>query len=94
MPIALRIATFNLENFDDLPTAPTLATRVELMQRELVRLRADVLCLQEVNSQDDDAGGRATSERSRPCWSVRSTRRTSGSRPVTRRATLSGSATR
>jgi endonuclease/exonuclease/phosphatase family metal-dependent hydrolase len=58
MPIALRIATFNLENFDDLPTAPTLATRVELMQPELVRLRADVLCLQEVNSQDDDAGGR------------------------------------
>jgi predicted extracellular nuclease len=58
MPTALRIATFNLENFDDLPAAPTLATRVELMQPELVRLRADVLCLQEVNGQDDGAGGR------------------------------------
>src|SRR5437773_656743 len=58
MPTELRIATFNLENFDDTPAPPTLATRVELMQPELVRLRADVLCLQEVNGQDDGAGGR------------------------------------
>src|SRR5919198_1327511 len=58
MPTLIRIATFNLENFDDTPAPPTLATRVELMQPELVRLRADVLCLQEVNSQDDGAGGR------------------------------------
>ena len=57
MPTAMRIATFNLENFDDTPK-PSLTTRVELMQPELVRLRADVLCLQEVNSQDDGAGGR------------------------------------
>ena len=58
MPTPLRIATFNLENFDDTPNPPTLGTRVDLMQPELVRLRADVLCLQEVNSQDDGAGGR------------------------------------
>jgi endonuclease/exonuclease/phosphatase family metal-dependent hydrolase len=58
MATALRIATFNLENFDDTPAPPTLARRVELMQPGLVRLRADVLCLQEVNSQDDGAGGR------------------------------------
>jgi endonuclease/exonuclease/phosphatase family metal-dependent hydrolase len=57
VPTPLRIATFNLENFDDVPK-PSLATRVELMQPELVRLRADVLCLQEVYSQDDGAGGR------------------------------------
>jgi endonuclease/exonuclease/phosphatase family metal-dependent hydrolase len=54
----LRIATFNLENWDDLAVPPTLATRVELMQPALVRLRADVLSLQEVNSQPDPAGGR------------------------------------
>jgi endonuclease/exonuclease/phosphatase family metal-dependent hydrolase len=58
MATGLRIATFNLENWDDLAVPPTLATRVELMQPELIRLRADVLCLQEVNSQPDPAGGR------------------------------------
>jgi endonuclease/exonuclease/phosphatase family metal-dependent hydrolase len=58
MATVLRIATFNLENFDDLPAPPTLAERTALMQPELVRLRADVLCLQEVNGQDDGAGGR------------------------------------
>ena len=52
MPTPLRIATFNLENFDDPgATAPTLAQRVAIMQPQMQRLRADVLCLQEVNSQ-------------------------------------------
>jgi endonuclease/exonuclease/phosphatase family metal-dependent hydrolase len=53
MPTPLRIATFNLENFDDPGPAgrPTLEARIALMRPQLVRLRADVLCLQEVNSQ-------------------------------------------
>jgi hypothetical protein len=33
MPIRLRIATFNLENFDDRPgQAPTLAERIAVMR--------------------------------------------------------------
>jgi hypothetical protein len=53
MATPLRIATFNLENFDDPGPGglPTLATRVALMRPQLERLRADVLLLQEVNSQ-------------------------------------------
>lgn len=54
MATTLRIATFNLENFDDAGGTgqPTLATRVALMRPQLERLRADVLCLQEVNTQE------------------------------------------
>jgi predicted extracellular nuclease len=52
MSVSLRIATFNLENFDDKPgTVPTLAERIAVMRPQLVRIRADVLCLQEVNGQ-------------------------------------------
>ncbi|NJA05295.1 endonuclease [Methylococcaceae bacterium WWC4] len=48
----MRIATFNLENFDDDPNAPeVLAGRIAAMRPQLERLRADVLCLQEVNGQ-------------------------------------------
>ncbi len=57
---ALRIASFNLENLDDRPGAsPTLADRIAVMRPQLVRLRADVLCLQEVNGQEQAraAGG-------------------------------------
>jgi endonuclease/exonuclease/phosphatase family metal-dependent hydrolase len=52
----LRIATFNLENFDDPGPAglPALGTRIALMRPQLERLRADILCLQEVNSQTVD----------------------------------------
>ena len=53
MPTRLRIATFNLENLDDVPgEEPTLAERIALMRPQLLRLRADVLCLQEVNGQE------------------------------------------
>jgi endonuclease/exonuclease/phosphatase family metal-dependent hydrolase len=53
MPISLRIATFNLENLDDKPgQRPTLAERIDIMRPQLLRLRADVLCLQEVNGQE------------------------------------------
>lgn len=49
----LRIATFNLENFDDRPNErPTLDERIALMRPQLLRLDADVICLQEVNGQE------------------------------------------
>lgn len=48
----LRIATFNLENLDDGPDVkPALADRIRIMRPQLERVRADILCLQEVNSQ-------------------------------------------
>jgi endonuclease/exonuclease/phosphatase family metal-dependent hydrolase len=43
----LRIATFNLESLDD----DALTARIAALRPELVRLRADILCLQEVNGQ-------------------------------------------
>lgn len=52
MPLAFRLATFNLENLDDRPErAPPLERRIEILRPQLARLRADVLCLQEVNGQ-------------------------------------------
>jgi endonuclease/exonuclease/phosphatase family metal-dependent hydrolase len=54
MPIKLRIATFNLENLDDKPgQEPTLDERIALIQPQLLRLNADILCLQEVNGQEE-----------------------------------------
>jgi predicted extracellular nuclease len=55
MPTTLRIATFNLENFDD---GPDLARRMEALRPMLVRADADVLALQEVHSQRDAQGRR------------------------------------
>src|SRR5215207_144735 len=53
----MRIATFNLENFDDeAGQDPSLATRVAIMRPQLERIAADVLCLQEVHSQDSPQG--------------------------------------
>lgn len=53
MPRTLRIATFNLENFDDKPgQKPTVDERIALMRPQLLRLNADILCLQEVNGQE------------------------------------------
>jgi endonuclease/exonuclease/phosphatase family metal-dependent hydrolase len=50
----LRIATFNLENLDDKPgDKPTLAERIAVMRPQLLRLKADILCLQEVNGQEE-----------------------------------------
>ena len=52
MPLAFRLATFNLESLDDRPErAPPLERRIEILRPQLARLRADVLCLQEVNGQ-------------------------------------------
>jgi endonuclease/exonuclease/phosphatase family metal-dependent hydrolase len=56
----LRIASFNLENLDDRAgEQPTLAERVSIMRPQIVRLRADVLCLQEVNGQEQAGQPRA-----------------------------------
>ncbi|MGH3085905.1 MAG: endonuclease/exonuclease/phosphatase family protein [Rubrobacteraceae bacterium] len=51
----VRIATFNLENLDDeRGEKPSLEERIELMRPQLVRVDADILCLQEVNAQERD----------------------------------------
>ncbi|AKB25525.1 hypothetical protein MSMTP_2056 [Methanosarcina sp. MTP4] len=50
----LRIATFNLENLDDKPVQkPTLEERISVIRTQLLRLNADILCLQEVNGQEE-----------------------------------------
>jgi len=55
----LRIATFNLENLDDKPNEhPTLKERISLMRPQLLRLNADILCLQEVNGQEEEGSPR------------------------------------
>ena len=47
-----RLATFNLENLDDVPDqAPSLQERIDVLRPQLARAQADVLCLQEVNGQ-------------------------------------------
>jgi len=52
MPTKLRIATFNLLNLDDRHgQKPTLEERIPIMRPQLVRLDADILCLQEVCGQ-------------------------------------------
>ena len=49
----VRLATFNLENLDDNPAKkPTLAERIRIMRPQLERVNADILCLQEVNGQE------------------------------------------
>ena len=45
----MRIATFNLENLDDVGS-PSLEERIRVLRPQLLRVEADVLCLQEVHS--------------------------------------------
>jgi len=54
MPTTLRIATFNVENLDDKasPNTPKLADRIAILRPQMTRLRADVLCLQEIHGQE------------------------------------------
>jgi len=54
----LRIATFNAENFGDLPNQkpPLAQDRIALLRPQLLRLKADILCLQEINAQDKPGG--------------------------------------
>src|SRR6266542_1544433 len=59
MPVKLRIATFNVENLDDKPSLkPTLSERIALMRPQLIRINADILCLQEVNGQKEQGPAR------------------------------------
>lgn len=51
----IRIATFNVEN---LGVGPDLPARIAVLRPALRRLRADVLCLQEVNAHGADGGPR------------------------------------
>lgn len=49
---SLRIATFNLESLDEPPRGrASIESRIQALRPQLERLRADVLCLQEVNGQ-------------------------------------------
>ncbi|MFD7256382.1 endonuclease/exonuclease/phosphatase family protein [Streptomyces sp. NPDC059874] len=50
----IRIATFNLENFDETAAneRPTLGDRIALMRPQITRLRADIACFQEVHGQE------------------------------------------
>ena len=50
--MSMRVATFNLESLDDRPgVEPPLAERIVQLRPQLMRLEADILCLQEVNAQ-------------------------------------------
>ena len=56
--MTVRIATFNLENLDDgINVQPPLVDRIQIMRPQLVRVAADIVCLQEINSQGS-AGSR------------------------------------
>ncbi|MEO6550731.1 MAG: endonuclease/exonuclease/phosphatase family protein [Ferruginibacter sp.] len=51
MPI--RIATFNVENLDDkLDQNPPLVETIKFLRPQLIRLRADIICLQEIHGQE------------------------------------------
>jgi endonuclease/exonuclease/phosphatase family metal-dependent hydrolase len=57
----VRVATFNLENFDETPAGarPSLDERIALMRPQIVRLRADIVCFQEVHGQERPGQPRA-----------------------------------
>ncbi len=57
----VRIATFNVENLDEVPAdeAPSLETRIDVMKPQIVRLRADLVCFQEVHGQERPGQPRA-----------------------------------
>ena len=56
--MVFRVATFNLENLDEPQSGPVAFTeRVSILRSQLARLRADIICFQEVNSQRITKGG-------------------------------------
>ncbi|CAA7627579.1 endonuclease/exonuclease/phosphatase family protein [Magnetospirillum sp. SS-4] len=58
MTQTLRIATFNLENLDDRPQGGLdFDDRIRIMRPQFLRLRADIVCLQEVNAHSDGKRG-------------------------------------
>ena len=57
----MRIATFNVDNLDMPPKSDiSLDDRIPILRPQLERLRADVLCLQEINGQHLPGGGPRT----------------------------------
>lgn len=49
----IRIATFNIENLDNKEDQePSLATRIDVLRPQLLRLKADIICFQEVHGQE------------------------------------------
>lgn len=48
--MAVRVATFNVENLDDKRKGPPLEARIAVLRPQLVALGADVLCLQECSA--------------------------------------------
>lgn len=47
----MRVATFNIENLDETEN-PSLEERIAVLRPQLLRLNADIICLQEVNGQE------------------------------------------
>lgn len=47
----MRVATFNIENLDETKN-PSLEERIAVLKPQLLRLNAEILCLQEVNGQE------------------------------------------
>lgn len=55
----MRVATFNLENLgSETAGGATLQARIRVLRPQLLRLRADILCLQEVDGQRTAGSGR------------------------------------
>jgi endonuclease/exonuclease/phosphatase family metal-dependent hydrolase len=55
----VNIATFNLENLHDAPDqTPSLETRAAILRPQLERLNADIICFQEIHSQQTNGGPR------------------------------------
>lgn len=50
----MRIATFNMENLDEHedPRNPVLDKRIKILRPQIQRLKADILCLQEIHGQE------------------------------------------
>ena len=57
---SLRVCTFNLENLDESVggAGPSLDDRIAVLRPQLVRARADILCLQEVHGQEREGNPR------------------------------------
>jgi endonuclease/exonuclease/phosphatase family metal-dependent hydrolase len=62
--VRLRLATFNLENFGAVRNAAPLPDRIAALRPQLLRLDADVLCLQEIDPQPPAGGGAKAHPRS------------------------------
>ncbi|MGH6718782.1 MAG: endonuclease/exonuclease/phosphatase family protein [Alphaproteobacteria bacterium] len=53
-----RLATFNVENLGGEPRdGPSLVARIAVLRPQLLRLRADIVCLQEVDARRPEGGG-------------------------------------